>query len=121
VSSADFASTFVDLKQVLAPFAPRLLVKRDSDDDYYLDAPFSEKYGRELFFGAVQIRKNYVSLHLMPVYLFPELLDGVSAALRKRMQGKSCFNFRSVEPELLRELKELAARGFERLEAEGVV
>jgi hypothetical protein len=27
------------------------------------------------------------------VYLEPSLLDEISDALRKRMQGKSCFNF----------------------------
>jgi hypothetical protein len=40
----------------------------------------------------VQIKKNYVIYHLMPVYLNPGLLEGMSPGLRKRMQGKSCFN-----------------------------
>ena len=56
--------------------------------------------GREVWFGAVGERKNYVSYHLMPVYAFPELLKKVSPELegrKKRMQGKSCFNFNAIE------------------------
>jgi hypothetical protein len=40
--------------------------------------------------------KSYVSFHLIPVYMFPDLLKGLSPALEKRMQGKSCFNFKTV-------------------------
>lgn len=50
----------------------------------------------------------------MPVYVFPNLLDGLPAALRKRMQGKSCFNFTSLDDTARSELERLAAAGFER-------
>jgi len=52
----------------------------------------------------VEIKKNYVSYHLMGVYGNPKLLDGCSAKLKARMQGKSCFNFNSVDEPLFREL-----------------
>lgn len=117
----DFVGTFAQLKQILEPFEARLLVKKDSPDEYSLDTRYSEKWKRDVFFGAVQIKKNYVSFHLMPVYMFPDLLDDVSAALRKRMQGKSCFNFKRSEPDLLRELAELTRRGFARYEMERLV
>lgn len=51
--------------------------------------------------------KRYVSFYLMGVYARPELLDSMSPALRKRMQGKSCFNFSSVDEGLLTELDAL--------------
>lgn len=69
--------------------------------------------------GAVQSKKNYVSFHLMPVYAFPELLDDLSPALRKRMQGKSCFNFSEVDEPLVAELTQLVAAGARRYEAAG--
>lgn len=118
---ADFAATFESLKALLQPHAPDLLVKVDTADEYSLDTPYSEKWRKELFFGAVQIRKSYVSFHLFPVYMYPELLDGVSDDLRKRMQGKSCFNFRAVDPTLRAELTDLTRRGLERLRGEGIV
>jgi hypothetical protein len=57
----------------------------------------------------VQLKKNYVSYHLMPIYTDPSLLDEISDALRARMQGKSCFNFTSVDENLFAELGTLTA------------
>ena len=48
----------------------------------------------------------------MPLYWEPSLVKGISPALKKRMQGKSCFNFTSYDPALFRELAKLTAAGF---------
>jgi hypothetical protein len=74
-----------------------------------------------VFFGAAQIKKNYVSYYLMPVYMFPDLLADLSPRLRKRMQGKSCFNFTTVEGGLLGELVQLTQQGAERFRQEGLL
>ena len=50
----------------------------------------------------------------MPIYMFPELLDETSDALRKHMQGKSCFNFTKVDEPLFAELAELTRQGIDR-------
>lgn len=117
----DFPAVFAGLKQNLEPYAASLTVMGDDEDRYSLDAPPSTAYPDGLFFGSVVINKNYVSFHLMPVYVFPDLLDGISAPLRKRMQGKSCFNFTKLDDELTSELAELTGRGFARYQGEGLV
>jgi hypothetical protein len=43
----------------------------------------------------------------MPIYMNLILQQAVPPALKKRMQGKACFNFNSIDPELLRALKSL--------------
>ncbi len=43
----------------------------------------------------------------MPVYYHPQLLDNISQELKKRMQGKSCFNFNDLDDNLFAELKSL--------------
>jgi hypothetical protein len=91
----------------LLPFAASMLVKADEPGHYSLNTPFNAKYGKEVFFGAVQINKRYVSFHWMPVYMFPQLLDEVSVPLKKRMQGKSCFNFKDIDEPLFAELEQL--------------
>jgi hypothetical protein len=50
----------------------------------------------------------------MPVYMHPDLLKGISPELKKHMQGKSCFNFKTVEKSLFDELKTLVKQGHER-------
>ncbi|RJQ45835.1 MAG: hypothetical protein C4534_03750 [Gaiellales bacterium] len=104
---------------MLREYRSRLKVVDDEPGKYYLNGAYSEEYGKERFFGAVIIQKNYVSYYLMPVYMFPELLDGVSPELRKRMQGKSCFNFAKVDEKLMGELKRLTQKSFARFEKEG--
>jgi hypothetical protein len=58
------------------------------------------------FVAAAKDGKAYASFHLMPIYAFP--------ALRRLMQGKSCFNFTRIDEPLLVELAELMERGFAR-------
>ena len=114
----DFLLVFEQLKNILKPYARNLNVKTDTVDTYYLDGPYSEKWKKELFFGSAQIKKNYVSFYLMPVYMYPDLLQDISPELRKRMQGKSCFNFKKVESNLFKELAELTRKGAEKFKEE---
>jgi hypothetical protein len=108
---ADFPATFWGLKRVFAPFVRRLQVNADTRGRYYLETK-SQYRGRPMFFGAVISGRAYVSFHLMPLYWDPSLLVKISPALKKRMQGKSCFNFTSPDPVLFRELGKLTSKGF---------
>jgi hypothetical protein len=112
------AEAFAELRKILAAHAKGLKVTADGPKGYSLNTPFSEKWKKELFFGAVQVMKNYVSFHLFPVYMFPDLLDGISEGLRARMQGKSCFNFRAPDAALFRELAALTKAGLARMKGE---
>ena len=114
----DFPSVFEHLKKILKPYAPKLTVKMDNQNVFYLDGSYSEQWKKNLFFGSAQV-KNYVSFYLMPVYMYPDLLKDISPALKKHMQGKSCFNFKQVEPELFKELAALTKKGFERFLKDG--
>lgn len=116
--SNDFPIVFEQLRSILKPYAEKLTVKTDTLDTYYLDGPYSEKWQKELFFASAQIKKNYVSFYLMPVYMYPELLHAISPELRKHMQGKSCFNFKKVEPALFEELASLTRKGAEKFKKE---
>ena len=116
-----FPAVFDELKGLLQPFAPSLTVETDAPESFSLQAPATPKRPDGTFFGAVQVKKNYVSYHLMPVYAFPDLLDGVSDRLKKRMQGKSCFNFTTLDEETVAELGRLTAAGFERYRREEMV
>ena len=114
-SKNDLSLVFEHLKNILRPYAERLTLKADTQDSYYLDGPYSEKWKKELFFASAQIKKNYVSFYLMPVYMFPDLLKNISPELKKHMQGKSCFNFKKIEKSFFVELKKLTKQGFERM------
>lgn len=117
----DFTAAFTELRQVLASHAAQLDVKKDNDTELYLDTRHIQKNKKPLFFGAVQLKKSHVAFHLMPVYVAPQLLASLSPELRARMHGKSCFNFKSVEPALIRELSSLTRAGYDSYKAQGFV
>ncbi len=117
----DLEKVFERLKSLLRAYEPQLVVTRDEPHHYSLNTPYVDKFGKQLFFGAVQIKKHYVSFYLMPVYVFPDLLLGMSSYLKKRMQGKSCFNFTAVSSEHLAELSMLTESGFGRFKREKLV
>jgi hypothetical protein len=65
------------------------------------------------FFAGVRVAPKHVAFHLMPVYTYPHLLDDVSPALRKRLKGKTTFDFSVLDETLIVELEALTARSFE--------
>mgnify|MGYP006285361189 CR=1 FL=1 len=117
----DLSPVFIELRKILSPYANDLRGTRDGENELYLDTLHIQKNKRPLFFGAVQIKKSYVSFHLMPVYVKPELLRSASPELKARMQGKSCFNFITVEPDLFQELAALTEAGYASYREEGFV
>ena len=72
------------------------------------------KNKHRMYFGGIKIAKNYVSYHLMPVYACEEVRDAISPELKKRMQGKSCFNFSVPDEKLFKQLAKLTKIGFQR-------
>lgn len=117
----DLNPIFEALRKIMAPYAAKLTPTRDDDRELYVDTRHIQKNKKPLFFGAVQIKKSYVSFHLMPVYLKPELLASASPELKARMQGKSCFNFSALEPALFKELAALTRAGYASYAVQGFV
>jgi len=89
------------------------------DSSYLLLGAANDKYPDGLMFGSVSIGKRYVSYHLMCVYLQPELLASMSSELRRRMQGRSCFNFTTIDEGLFDELSAITTEGREQYAARG--
>ena len=85
-------------------------ISKDETGNLVVKTPWNEPGKKEpAWFGAVQLKKNYVSCHLMPLYTLPLVRVQVPPDLEKRMQGKSCFNFKKIEPELFDALERLTA------------
>ena len=105
----EFGRVFAQLRDVLVPYGAMLNVARDEPGDYCLETRGPGPRKVPLMFAAVKTNKRYVSFHLMPVYVVEQEM---SAALKKRMQGKACFNFSTVDTALIDELRLLTERGY---------
>ena len=107
---ADFAPVHARLREILLRYDGEYTITRDSPEGVTLEVPGLEgkPWG---YVAGTRVGKRYVSFYLMPVYASAELSDGISPALAKRRQGKSCFNFTVIDEPLFAELEALAAAG----------
>jgi hypothetical protein len=108
-----FNQVFSALRAILQQHTGKLLVSEDSPTCYCLEGGLHPKHKKPMPIAWVRVGKNYVSFHHLGVYARPALLKGVSKKLKARMQGKSCFNFTSVDEPLFAELEELTVRAFD--------
>ena len=106
---ADLDAVHARLREILAPYRESLNVMKDGPGGMALEVPGLEgkPWG---YVAGTRVGKRYVSYYLMPVYAAPELAASLSPELRRRMQGKSCFNFAAVDEALFAELADITAR-----------
>jgi len=111
VDKGEFKAVAGELKAIFKPYLKKLEVVSENETGIYLDTKVIMKNKHPIFFGAVRTGKAYVSFHLMALYCFPELSKAMSPELKRRMQGKSCLNFTTIDKALFRELKALTKIG----------
>ena len=116
--ATDFAPVYAELRELMLRTTPGMVVSKDGPSGLELLAPWAHprKPNTPMWFGAVRPGKAYVSVHLMPLYMNPALQARVPPGLKGRMQGKACFNFKTIDPDRFAELKDLAracAKAFE--------
>jgi len=117
----NFEEVFRTLKAILKPYEKKMVVLQDTNSAYMLNTRHMMKNKQPLYFGGVRLGKAYVSFYLMSVYVSAAEMKGISPELRKRMQGKSCFNFKAVDAGLFRELAALTKSGAARFNDEKFV
>ena len=111
-AGAEFEAIFAHLREILRKYAGKLSVSDDSPRRYCLTGGLHPVHKQPMPVAWVEINKAYVSFHHMGVYGFPKLREGLSAQLKARMQGKSCFNFKVRDEALFKELERVTADGF---------
>jgi hypothetical protein len=112
-TAVDLDAVHQRLKSILAPYRDDLTVAKDEPGGMTLELPGYEgqPWG---YVAGTRLGKRYVSFYLMAVYGEPDLLNGMSPELRRRMQGKSCFNFSRVDEGLFAELEGLTRQSIAR-------
>jgi hypothetical protein len=109
----EFELAFQGLRKILKPYDKKLRVIKDGPGGYMSESKSIRYQGKPVMFASIT-SKSYVAFHLFPVYMFPDLLKGISPELKKRMQGKTCWNFKKAEEPLFAELGGLVEASFRR-------
>ena len=87
----------------------------------HIPAGYTEEIGAKFlsfkagadWYVALANQKNYISLYLIPLYVFPEMKAKFDAAASKKLKcGKSCINFQRAEELPLEVLGEIVG-GYE--------
>ena len=107
--SGDLQAIEARLWAILEPYRGRL----EGGSVYGLETLKWAGVRQHDFFAGVRVAPRHVAFHLMPVYTYPHLLDEVSPELRKRLKGKTTFNFTVLDEALFVELEGLTARCYE--------
>jgi hypothetical protein len=111
-AAPDLGQVHERLQAILAPYRDQLHVASDGPGGMTLELPAykGEPWG---FAAGTRLGKRYVSYYLMGVYGDERLAATISPELKRRMQGKSCFNFTKVDEALFGELEALTAKSIE--------
>jgi hypothetical protein len=105
----DLAAVEARLRAILDPYRDRL------EEGGIYGVPMLRRPGAKAhdWFAGVQAADGYVKLNFLPMHGHPELLEGISPALRKRKTGASVFRFTEADEALFAEVEALLARGFD--------
>ena len=114
--AADIPGAYAALRELMLRAAPGMVVAKDEPGQLVLNAPWNNplKPKEPMFFGSVRAGAAYAAFHLFPLYVLPELKGAVPEGLGKRMQGKTCFNFKAPDAERFAELEALTREGARR-------
>ena len=90
---AGFAEAHAGLRKILQPYTKMkgMKVLKDGPEGCIVLAPPSPKhtqYPDGLWFAATRVGKAYVSFHLMPIYMCPELAKRISPAPEEEDAGQ---------------------------------
>lgn len=108
---ADFVAVHAALRTIMLAEADGLVVARDEPGVLELRTSAADpRTGQPGWFGTVTTKASYVAYHLIPLYTRLDLAADLSPGLARRRQGKTCFNFKAVDPPLFAELAELTHR-----------
>jgi hypothetical protein len=128
--TSEFKAVFERLRSILNTHAGAFVVSEDSATRFCLSAPVGaatlrawrgKRKSEMIPVAWTEVGKAYVSFHHMALYGSPKLREGLSEELSRRMQGKTCFNFRTEKEIPVSELEELTARGCEGMRAAGFI
>lgn len=121
----DLQTVFDQLRSLLVKYQPPFQSKRDEPGYFDLwsikELVIDGRKRKEIFFAGIIIQKSYVGFYYMPVYAEPVVKQFFKPELLKLLKGKSCFYIRKVDADLLKQIEDSLAFGFEMYKQRGWV
>jgi hypothetical protein len=106
--TTDLTAVELRLRAILDPYREHLV----EDTIYHMPVLRRKRAKKHDWFAGVQAVDGAVKFNFLPMHGHPELLDGVSADLRRHKTGASVFRFTEIDENLAGELEQLVGKGF---------
>ena len=121
----DLQVIFTTIRKEMSVYQPPFHSKTDNERWYDLysikEVEIQGRKRKEVWFAGIIIQKDYVGFYYMPVYAEPERKTLFKPELLKLLKGKSCFYIKKLDDELLKQIKQALAEGFEMFKQRGWV
>jgi len=113
----DLSEIFKRLKLLLQKY-DKVFVSKINDEKHFdlwsnKEFIFEGKIKKEMFFASVEVQKNDVAFHFIPIYTNSNLIDELQPNLKSKLKGKSCFHFKNLNRELENEIADALEKGFQ--------
>jgi hypothetical protein len=105
----ELAAIEARLQAILVPYGDRL----ETASIYGIPTLRRPGASAHDWFAFVKPAAKHVGFYLLPVYHHPELREGLSPVLAKRLTGKSAFTFPALDEGLAAELEGVVARAYD--------
>jgi hypothetical protein len=107
----EMVNIFNQVKEIMRPFAVKNYIVNADKPGYYeiyygKEAEVAGRKFPELMLAALLIQKGYVALHFFPLYIEQALKEKLSPELLQSLNGKSCFNLKKNDPELMEQIRQ---------------
>jgi hypothetical protein len=116
LSQDELVEIYKGLKKILKKYEPPFKPKLDLDSRYDLwsfkNVEIDGRKKKEVFFASAIIQSTYVGFYFMPIYAETSLKEVFKPELLKLLKGKSCFYIRDLSPEIVSQIEEALALGF---------
>jgi hypothetical protein len=113
----ELVSIYNQLKKEMKKYEGKLKPKIDLDSKYdlwsYKDIEIAGRKRKEVYFAGLIIQSTYVGFYYMPIYTDTTLKDVFGPELLATLKGKSCFHIKSLDKNLLSQIKKALKVGYE--------
>ena len=121
----DLLILYQEVQNLIRKYENPLVVKVNQEGRYELwtnkKAVIEGRKMDGIHFASAVIQSHYVGFYFMPVYIKPELKEEIGLDLLKTLKGKSCFQFKKNDSEMMDQIEKILAIGFQFYQKQGWV
>ena len=120
----DLTALEEQLKELLRAHCPPLQVRQDNEKVFEVAGTKPALQGKQkvdgFYYASVMPKPKDVRFYFFPIYTHPDSFN-LSPELQKLLKGKSCFHLKTVDDNLLEEIRVIITHGVSLYQMENLI